>query len=357
MEKKLDLIEQRYEELGKQLCDVSIASDPDKFKIINKERSSLEETVNVYKEYKELNKAIEETKNMLRYEEDKELSEYIASELEAQTKKYEQLKEKLHIMLLPKDPYDEKDIIMEIRGGAGGDESALFAGEIFRMYCKYAEKKGWKTEIINSNMTGLGGVKEVVFSINGKNVYSRMKYESGVHRVQRVPETESSGRVHTSTITVAVLVEPEDIDVQINAADLRVDTFRASGAGGQHVNKTDSAIRITHLPTGLVVACQDERSQHQNRDKAMKLLRARLLEQEQIRQQSEMASAKKQQVGSGDRSEKIRTYNFPQSRLTDHRIGLNLHSLEFIMEGDLDPIFDALTLYAQQQALTSQNEE
>lgn len=357
MEKKLDLIEQRYEELGNQLCDIEIANDPEKFKVINKERSSLEETVTFYRDYKALSKAIEESKNMLRYEEDKELSDYIAAELDSQTKEYETLKEKLYIMLLPKDPYDEKDIIMEIRGGAGGDESALFAGEVFRMYCKYAEKKGWKTELLNSNMTGIGGVKEVVFSINGKNVYSRMKYESGVHRVQRVPETESSGRVHTSTITVAVLVEPEDVDVQINATDLRIDTYRSSGAGGQHVNKTDSAIRITHIPTGIVVACQDERSQHQNRDKAMKLLRAKLLEQEQMRQKSEMATAKKQQVGSGDRSEKIRTYNFPQSRLTDHRIGLNLHSLEFIMEGDLDPIFDALNLYAQQQAIAVSQDE
>ena len=357
MEKKLNLIEQRYEDLGKQLCDIETANDPEKFKVLNKERSSLEETVTLYRDYKALAKAIDESKNMLRYEEDKELSDYIAGELDSQTKEYEKLSEKLYIMLLPKDPYDEKDIIMEIRGGAGGDESALFAGEVFRMYCKYAEKKGWKTELINSNMTGLGGVKEVVFSINGKNVYSRMKYESGVHRVQRVPETESSGRVHTSTITVAVLIEPEDVDVQVNAVDLRVDTYRSSGAGGQHVNKTDSAIRITHIPTGIVVACQDERSQHQNRDKAMKLLRAKLLEQEQIRQRSEMASAKKQQVGSGDRSEKIRTYNFPQSRLTDHRIGLSLHNLEFILEGDLDPIFDALNLYAQQQAIAVSKDE
>ncbi len=358
MEKKLDLIEQRYEELGKHLCNAEIASDPEKFKVINKERISLEETVNLYRDYKNLIKDIEESKNLLRYEEDSELSEYISSELDSQTKEFESLKDRLYIMLLPKDPYDEKDILMEIRGGAGGDEAALFAGELFRMYCKYAEKKGWKTEIINSNMTGLGGVKEVVFSISGKNVYSRLKYESGVHRVQRVPATESSGRVHTSTVTVAVLVEPEDVDIQINIADLRVDTYRSSGAGGQHVNKTDSAIRITHLPTGIVVACQDERSQHQNRDKAMRLLRAKLMEQEQIKKENELASARKQQVGSGDRSEKIRTYNFPQSRLTDHRIGLSLHNLEFIMEGDLDPVFDALTLHSQQQAIAvSQDDE
>lgn len=355
MEKKLELIETRFNELNKQLADPEVASDPEKFKKLNKERTSIEDTVALYGEYKKILKDIEDAKAMLRHEEDPELSEYINQELESLLKVQSKTKEKLYIMLLPKDPYDEKDIIMEIRGGAGGDEAALFAGEIFRMYCKYAEKNGWKTDIITSNMTGLGGVKEVVFSISGKNVYSRLKYESGVHRVQRVPETESSGRVHTSTVTVAVLVEPEAVDVEINPSDLKIDTYRSSGAGGQHVNKTDSAVRLTHIPTGIVVACQDERSQHQNREKAMRLLRAKILEIEQSKKTNELANERKLQVGSGDRSEKIRTYNFPQSRLTDHRIGFSVHNLELVMEGELDAIIDALTLDSQKKALAVEN--
>lgn len=357
MEPKLNLIEARYEELSEQLCRPEIASDPDKFKVLNKERTSLEEIVDTYRQYKQIQNSIDENKALLRYEEDPEMSDYVAAELEELNKKEADLKEKLYILLLPKDPNDEKDVIVEIRSGAGGDEAALFAGELFRMYCKYAEKCGWKTDILTSNMTGLGGVKEVAFSVSGKNVYSRMKYESGVHRVQRVPETESSGRVHTSTVTVAVLVEPEEVDVNINPVDLKIDTYRSSGAGGQHVNKTESAIRITHIPTGIVVACQDERSQHQNRDKAMRFLRAKLMEQEQIKHDFEVASERKQQVGSGDRSEKIRTYNFPQSRLTDHRIGLSLHNLEFIMEGDLDALIDALALDVQKRALQVPKDE
>lgn len=357
MKKKLDLIKERYEDLNRQLCDPANVSDQEKLKVLNKERSSLEETVTLYEEYKKLEADIEESKAMLRHEQDGDLADYISSELETMNREQETLKDRLYVLLLPKDPNDEKDIIMEIRGGAGGDEAALFAGDLFRMYCKYAEKKSWKTEILSSNMTGLGGVKEVVFSISGKNVYSRLKYESGVHRVQRVPETEASGRVHTSTVTVAVLVEPEDVDIQINANDLRVDTYRASGAGGQHVNKTDSAVRITHVPTGIVVACQDERSQHQNREKAFRLLRAKLMEQEQIRQETELASTRKQQVGTGERSEKIRTYNFPQSRLTDHRIGFSLHNLEFVMEGELEELFDALTLHSQKQAIAVSEDE
>ncbi|MFR8669892.1 MAG: peptide chain release factor 1, partial [[Clostridium] leptum] len=273
---------------------------------------------------------------------DKDFKEMVLEQLDESGKKLEQTAEELRILLLPQDPNDDKNVIIEIRGGAGGEEAALFANTLYRMYSMYAETKRWKTEILNANETELGGYKEISFMITGEGAYSRMKYESGVHRVQRVPETETQGRIHTSTVTVAVLPEAEDVEVEINPSDLKIDTFRSGGAGGQHINKTDSAIRITHLPTGLVVECQDERSQYKNKDKAMKVLKSRLLEAEREKQQNEVAQERKSQVGTGDRSERIRTYNFPQGRLTDHRIGLTLYRLEDVMNGNLDEVIDAL---------------
>jgi peptide chain release factor 1 len=351
LEDKLKVIEEKYEELNKLMCDPDIISDQNRFRDVARERSGIEDMVTEYRIYKKLSRDIEESRSMMKEEEDKDLKEYINAELNQMLKLLEESKDKLLKLLIPKDPYDEKDIIMEIRAGAGGEEAALFAGDLFRMYGKYAEKKHWKTEVMSSNPTGLGGFKEIVFSIEGKNVYARMKFESGVHRVQRVPDTEASGRIHTSTVTVAVLVEPEEVEVVVNPTDLRIDTYRSSGAGGQHVNKTDSAVRITHMPSGIVVACQDERSQHQNREKAMRILRAKLLEQQQINQEKEIAQKRKLQVGSGERSEKIRTYNFPQSRITDHRIGLTVHNLEFVLEGELEDIIDALTNELKREAI------
>jgi peptide chain release factor 1 len=351
LEDKLRVIEEKYEHLNKLMCDPDIIGDQNRFREVAKERSSIEEMVAEYRHYKKLSLDIEESRLMMKEEEDRDLKDYINTEINQILRQQEECKEKLLKLLIPKDPYDAKDIIMEIRAGAGGEEAALFAGDLFRMYGKYAEKKHWKSEVMSSNPTGLGGFKEIVFSIEGKNVYSRMKFESGVHRVQRVPDTEASGRIHTSTVTVAVLVEPEEVEIQVNPNELRVDTYRSSGAGGQHVNKTDSAVRITHLPSGIVVACQDERSQHQNREKAMRILRAKLLEQEQINQEKEIAQKRKLQVGSGERSEKIRTYNFPQSRITDHRIGLTAHNLEFVLEGELDDIIEALTNEQKREAI------
>jgi peptide chain release factor 1 len=284
-------------------------------------------------------------------ESDPDSLEYLSSELRSLTERHSQLQDELMLLLTPKDPRADKNIIMEIRAGAGGEEAALFAGDLFRMYGKYAEKLGWKTETISSNPTELGGFKEIIFSVTGRGAWARFKYESGVHRVQRVPDTEASGRIHTSTITVAVLIEAEEMDVEINPVDLRIDTFRSSGAGGQHVNKTESAVRITHLPTVLVVACQDERSQHQNREKAMRVLRAKLLEMKQRQQEMEIAETRRNQVGTGDRSEKIRTYNYPQSRITDHRIGLTVHNLPSVLEGNIDEMIEALMLNEQKEKL------
>jgi peptide chain release factor 1 len=348
---KLDVIQQRYDFLCEKMCDVEIINNPQEYRKIAKERSELEETVMKYREYKAVGEDIEEARRMKALESDPDSLEYLSSELRSLTERHSQLQDELMLLLTPKDPRADKNIIMEIRAGAGGEEAALFAGDLFRMYGKYAEKLGWKTETISSNPTELGGFKEIIFSVTGRGAWARFKYESGVHRVQRVPDTEASGRIHTSTITVAVLIEAEEMDVEINPVDLRIDTFRSSGAGGQHVNKTESAVRITHLPTGLVVACQDERSQHQNREKAMRVLRAKLLEMKQRQQEMEIAETRRNQVGTGDRSEKIRTYNYPQSRITDHRIGLTVHNLPSVLEGNIDEMIEALMLNEQKEKL------
>lgn len=338
--KKLENTEKRYHELEKLLSDPAVISDREKFQSFSKELADLSELFKKSKKYNNILKEIDETKSLSKDPEMKDLAKAELLQLEPQK---EALEKEIEFLLLPKDPFDKKNIIMEIRAGTGGDEAALFAGNLFRMYVRYAERQGWKTELMNSNPTGLGGYKEVVFNIMGKGVYSRLKYEGGTHRVQRVPKTETSGRIHTSAATVAVLPEAEDVDIKIEPNDLRVDTYRASGAGGQHVNKTDSAVRLTHIPTGTVVACQDERSQYQNKEKAMKLLRSKVLQAAQEREIRKRRDARKIMVGSGDRSEKIRTYNYPQGRITDHRIGFTIHRLEAVLDGDINEIIDALT--------------
>ena len=353
---KLKEVENRFEEVGGLLYEPEIVCDTEKYSALVKEFKALSPIVEKYREYKQAQAALDEARELL-YESglDKDFREMVQSEYDEGKQKTERLLEELKILLLPKDPNDSKNVIVEIRGGAGGEESALFAGVLFRMYSMYAEKKRWKTEILSSNPTELGGFKEVSFMISGEGAYSRFKYESGVHRVQRVPETETQGRIHTSTATVAVLPEAEDVDIDINPADLQIDTYRSGGAGGQHVNKTESAIRITHLPTGTVVECQDERSQHKNKDKAMKILRSRILEAEREKQQSSIAAERSAQVGTGDRSERIRTYNYPQGRLSDHRIGLTLYRLEQILSGDLDEVIDSLITYFTAEKLKNQN--
>jgi peptide chain release factor 1 len=339
---KLDVAEGRYEEINHKLSDPSVIANQDEYRKLMKEHSELGEVVAKYREYLKINKEIDDAKEMLDDKLDNDFREMVEAELKEALEKLEAVKKEIKLLLLPKDPNDEKSVIVEIRGGAGGEEAALFAGVLFRAYSMYAERKHWKSELLDSNATELGGFKEVVFAIEGKGAYSKFKFESGVHRVQRIPATESSGRIHTSTITVAVLPEVEEVDIDVNQTDLRIDTYRASGAGGQHINKTDSAIRITHLPTGLVVTCQDQRSQHKNKDKAMSILRSKLYESAQQQQNSEVAQARKSQVGTGDRSERIRTYNYPQGRVTDHRIGLTLYKIEEILNGDFDDIVDAL---------------
>ncbi len=336
---KLENVEKRYEELNAKISDPEVIANQNEWKKLMKEHADIEEIVEKYREYKKIVQSIDELKEMLN---DKEMHDLAQMELDENKEKLPKIEEELKLLLVPKDPNDDKNVIMEIRGGAGGEESSLFAADLFRMYSMYAERKRWKFEVLNMNETELGGIKEATIMITGKGAYSRLKFESGVHRVQRVPDTESSGRIHTSTATVAVLPEVDDVEVEINPADLKVDTFRSSGAGGQHINKTESAIRITHIPTGVVVECQTERSQIQNRETAMKMLRSKLYEAELEKQNSELASARKSQVGSGDRSEKIRTYNFPQGRITDHRIGLSMFQVDEFLNGGLDEMIDAL---------------
>lgn len=340
---KLQGIEDKLEKINSSLCDPEVVSNQEEYKKLMREAKTLTPIVEKFREYKKANSDLTEAKEMLADSSlDKEFRDMASEEAAKAQKKTEELKEELKVLLLPKDPNDYKNVIVEIRGGAGGEEAALFAGSLFRMYSMYAERKGWKTEIMNENPTELGGYKEISFMIEGEGAYSRLKFESGVHRVQRVPETESQGRVHTSTVTVAVLPEAEEVEFTLDPADLQIDVFRSSGAGGQKVNKTSSAIRVTYLPTGMVVECQDERSQYKNKDKALKVLRSRLLEEKTAKQNAEIAGERRSQVGTGDRSERIRTYNFPQGRVSDHRIGLTLYKIEAIMNGDLDEIIDAL---------------
>ncbi len=354
---KLKDVEEKYEQINEMLYDPQVIADVDRYSKLIKEHKSLEPVVEKYREYKKASEDLEEAKEML--DEgglDKEMREMVFEEVEALKLEQQRLYEELKILLLPKDPNDDKNVIVEIRGGAGGEESALFAAVLFRMYSMYAESRKWKTEVMYANETELGGFKEISFMITGEGAYSRLKFESGVHRVQRVPETESQGRIHTSTATVAVLPEAQEVDIEINPADLQIDTFRSSGAGGQHINKTESAIRITHIPTGTVVECQDERSQHKNREKAMRVLRSRILENERAKQASSIAGERKSQVGTGDRSERIRTYNYPQGRISDHRIGLTIYKLEQFLNGEIDEVVDALITADTAQKLQSGEE-
>lgn len=336
---KLEAVEKRYDELTKMISDPEVIANQGEWQKLMKEHASIEDIVLKFREYKKTKQTMDDAKDMM---EDKELKELAEMEYYEAKDLLPKIEEELKILLIPKDPDDDRNIICEIRGGAGGEEAALFAGTLFRMYTMYAEKKHWKLEVLNENETGLGGYKEVNFMITGKGVYSRLKFESGVHRVQRVPDTESSGRIHTSTATVAVLPVVEDVEIEINPADIKMEVFRASGAGGQHINKTSSAVRLIHEPTGIVVECQTERSQFQNKDNAMKMLKTKLYDIEKQKQDSEISSARKSQVGSGDRSEKIRTYNYPQGRITDHRIGMSVYQMENFLNGDIDEMIDNL---------------
>lgn len=359
MFEKLKVLSEKYDNINEQLMDPDVINDQNQYRNLMKEYKSLTPIIEKYREYMKAKEGFDEAVELLDAGGlDKDFKEMVQMQYDESKEAMAACAEDLKILLLPKDPNDDKNVIIEIRGGAGGDEASLFANSLYRMYTMYAESKGWKIEIMNANETELGGFKEISFSIQGDGAYSRFKYESGVHRVQRVPETESQGRVHTSTVTVAVLPEAEDVELEINeATELKIDVFRASGAGGQHINKTESAIRITYLPTGLVVECQDERSQHKNKEKAMRVLRSRLLEEKQRAQTDEIASVRRSQVGTGDRSERIRTYNYPEGRLSDHRIGLTIYRLEYILNGNLDEVIDALATADQAAKLSAQEEE
>lgn len=354
---KLHEVEERYEAVSQMLYDPEVISDQEKYRALMKEHKTLTPIVEKFRELCAAEKAEQDAIEMLGDSSiDREFREMVQQELDESKQAQERIAEELKILLLPVDPNDDRNVIIEIRGGAGGDEAALFCATLFRMYSMYAEGKRWKTEIIHQNETELGGYKEISFMVQGEGAYSKLKFESGVHRVQRVPETEAQGRIHTSTVTVAVLPEAEDVEVDINPADLQIDTYRAGGAGGQHVNKTESAIRITHIPTGIVVECQDERSQHKNKEKAMKVLRSRILEEKRREQESQIAADRRAQVGTGDRSERIRTYNYPQGRVTDHRIGLTLYRLDAILDGDMDEVVEALNAADRSEKLKAASE-
>ena len=348
---RLKAVEERYEKLNELLMDPDVVNDPKKLREYSKEQSDLQETVEVYREYKSVVEQIDDAKTMLEEKLDADMREMVKEELADLQKREVALADRLKVLLLPKDPNDDKNVIMEIRGAAGGEEAALFAADLYRMYSRFAEDQGWKTEVMEANSTGTGGYKEIIFMITGKGAYSKLKFENGAHRVQRVPETESGGRIHTSTATVACLPEAEEIEVEINEKDIRVDTFASSGPGGQSVNTTMSAVRLTHIPTGIVVSCQDEKSQIKNKEKAMKVLRARIYDKYQQEAQAEYDQTRKMAVGTGDRSERIRTYNFPQNRVTDHRIGLTIQKLDQILEGKLDEVIDALIMEDQAKKL------
>jgi peptide chain release factor 1 len=354
MLKQLAKIEQHYNALEAQIATPEVATNPKKLEKLAKERASLEDVVSLYRRYRKTAKSLEEAREMLAGEKDEEMTALVRQEIESLQPKMEQQIEELKLALLPKDPNDERDIIMEVRAGTGGQEAGLFAADLFRMYSRYAQLKRWGVDIVDINESSLGGIREVIFEIKGKGAFSRLKYERGVHRVQRVPATESSGRIHTSTATVAVLPQADEVEVNISPADLKIDIFHAGGAGGQNVNKVATAVRITHLPTGMVVVCQDERSQLRNRTKAMAVLRARLLDLEQRKQESQITQDRRAQVGTGERSEKIRTYNFPQDRITDHRIGLTMHNLPRLLSGELDELIDAISTYQQAKQLETQ---